>query len=672
MHEQGANLGSHTHHKDGRLRQKLAARTQPSNVKDVPASRFDVFAAPLEPFSYDCDQRRIPVRGLSSKTCQKNTRRPLYSCWKVALLLTILAPAVLHAQTTRPAQAPEPVPTEVRTPPPPATPPDSATAGIFPLAQVHRGQHGVAYTVFEGVAPSAVEVEILGILHNALGPHQDMILARLGGKDAIYTGVVAGMSGSPVYIDGKLAGALAFRIGQFSKEPIAGITPIQQMLQVKDMPPAGSTPVNGKADTANTEMRPIETPLLFSGFSQQAVDAFKDRFAAQGLTPVVGLGGGSSTAKQPEAIEPGSSVSALLVRGDMEVAATCTATYVDKNQLLACGHPITQNGALSAPMTKAEVVATLPSPLNAFKIVNTTEEVGAFTQDRQTAIRGEFGAKAHMVPVTVTFHTNTGTRPVHFDVVDSPELTPLLMLISIYQSMMESNSYAAETTYRIRERVAIDGAPDVDLTRFAAPSTGIPAALGATLEVGEPLVQLYGNPARRGPLRSVSLDIDAIPDRQTMEIESAEREGGAVHAGDTVSLKATLRPWHGATRTIEIPVKLPHTLPDGPVRLVVSDAVTVDHMLEAPANHLDMNETVAALNATHTNDRVYVTMLTPQPQARLDGRTLAQLPISMANVLDPLRANRALTLNGESAVAVTSVPMDAVVTGNQVVTIQVE
>ena len=144
--------------------------------------------------------------------------------------------------------------------------------------------------------------------------------------------------------------------------------------------------------------------MLFSGFSQQAVDAFKDRFTAQGLTPVVGLGGGSSTQKQPEPIEPGSSVSALLVRGDMEIAATCTATYVDKKQLLACGHPITQTGDVSVPMTKAEVVATLPSPLNAFKIVNTTEEVGAFTQDRQTAIRGEFGAKAHMVPVSVTFH----------------------------------------------------------------------------------------------------------------------------------------------------------------------------------------------------------------------------------------------------------------------------
>lgn len=588
-------------------------------------------------------------------------------------MLIILAPGMLRAQTVPPAKPQEPVPAELRTPPPPATPPDSTAAGVFPLEQVHRGLHGVAYTVFEGASPSAVEVEILGVLRNALGPKQDMILARLGGKDAVYTGVVAGMSGSPVYIDGKLAGALAFRIGQFSKEPIAGITPIQQMLEVKNMPPGGGIPVS--AGPANSEVRPIETPLLFSGFTQQVVDAFKDRFAAQGLTPVVGLGGGSSTEKQPEPIEPGSSVSALLVRGDMEVAATCTATYVDKQHLLACGHPITQTGSISVPMTKAEVVATLPSPLNAFKIVNTTEEVGAFTQDRQTAILGDFGRKAQMVPVTVTFHhdaQSASDRAVHFDVVDSPDLTPLLVLTSIYQSLMESNRYAAETTYRVRERIQIEGEPEVDITRFASPAAGVPSALGATLLVGEPFVQLYASPARRGLLHSVSLDVDEMPGRQTVDIDSVEREGGSVHAGDTVHLRAMLRPYRGEMRTVDFPVKLPATLPAGPLRIVVSDATTYDHMLEAPAKTLDMHDIIAMLNDTHANDRVYITLLAPAAQARVDGHTLAAMPISMANVLDPLRVNRALTLNGESAVAITSVPMDAVVTGNQVVTVQVE
>ena len=602
-----------------------------ANLKDVPAHRFDCFAIPL--------------------------------------LFFIVDPPLVRAQTAPAAPSQEPMPAEVRTPPPPAAPPDSKAAGIFPLDQVHRGLHGTAYTVFEGVNPAAVEVEILGVLHNALGPHQDMILARLGGKDAIYTGVVAGMSGSPVYIDGKLVGALAFRIGQFSKEPIAGITPIQQMLQVEALP----TGQPAAAQDPNAEVKPIETPLLFSGFTQQTVDAFRDRFTAQGLTPVVGLGGGSTGARQPEPIVPGSAVSALLVRGDLEVAATCTATYVDKDQLLACGHPITQSGAVSVPMTKAEVVATLPSPLNAFKIVNTTEEVGAFTQDRQTAIRGEFGARAQMVPVSVTFHgADKTTRSVHFDVIDNPDMTPLLMLTSIYQSLMQSNSYAAETTYRIRERISLDGAPEVNLTPAPPPAPGDRAAGGPTLRLGEPFVQLYANPGRRGLLRGVNLDVDAEPGRRSVEIESAEQGGGPLHPGDTVELRAMLRPYHGEPRALDIPVKLPTTLPAGPVRLVVSDAATVDHMMASASGTLTVNETAAALNALRSNDRIYVTLLSPSTQARLQGQTLESLPISMANVLDPARGGHGLTLNGESAVAITSVPMDAVVTGNQVVTLQLE
>ena len=272
--------------------------------------------------------------------------------------------------------------------------------GYFPLAAVHRGLHGVAYTVFEGTQPEAMQVEILGVLRNALGPKRDMILARLQGSKPEYTGVVAGMSGSPVYIDGKLLGALSYRIGQFSKEPIAGITPIADMLTVRDTVEAPGTALtahveNGKnsaqVSAGGAEFVPIETPVSLSGFSPEAAAPFRDRLAAAGLTAVNGVGGGAGDeGKQSEPIVPGSAVSALMVRGDVEMAATCTVTYVDTKQLLACGHPITQYGAVSMPMTKADVVATLASPLNAFKIINTTELVGAFNQDRASAIRGSF------------------------------------------------------------------------------------------------------------------------------------------------------------------------------------------------------------------------------------------------------------------------------------------
>src|SRR5882724_8905232 len=312
-----------------------------------------------------------------------------------------------------------------------------AVTKFFPLAEVKRGMKGVAYTVFEGVNPEPMQVEILGLLKDALGPGQDMILARLHGDKPEYTGVVAGMSGSPVYIDGRLVGALSYRIGQFSKEPIAGITPIESMLQVRDgngaavgsniaaeaqRQNAGVLPLRqaqgqndngfgGSGDSSPSsdsflrhsqpDIRAMETPLVFGGFSPETVERFGDRFRAMGLTPVAGLGGADPTAVQPEPLVPGSAVSAVLVRGDLSMAGTCTVTYVDPKRLLACGHPITQYGPVDMPMTKAEVLASLASPLNAFKIINTTETVGAFTEDRASAIMGQFGVKARMIPVEV-------------------------------------------------------------------------------------------------------------------------------------------------------------------------------------------------------------------------------------------------------------------------------
>src|SRR6266851_9809044 len=220
---------------------------------------------------------------------------------------------------------------------------------FFPLAEVKRGMKGVAYTVFEGVNPEPMQVEILGLLKDALGPGQDMILARLHGDKPEYTGVVAGMSGSPVYIDGRLVGALSYRIGQFSKDPIAGITPIEYMLAVRDgeVRPAGSGGLKRASASegyGQMEIQAMETPLVFSGFSQETVDRFGDRFRAMGLTPVAGLGGADAKALQPESLVPGSAVSAVLVRGDLSMAGTCTVTYVDPTRLLACGHPITQYG----------------------------------------------------------------------------------------------------------------------------------------------------------------------------------------------------------------------------------------------------------------------------------------------------------------------------------------
>jgi SpoIVB peptidase S55 len=580
----------------------------------------------------------------------------------------------------------------------PVTPPPSATAGIFPLSEVHRGLHGIAYTVFEGTQPEAMDVEILGVLKNVLGPEQDMILARLKGSKPEYTGVVAGMSGSPVYIDGKLLGALSYRIGQFSKEPIAGITPIAEMLAVNGTaqpgilnaavrPEAGSrltadgTLTAGTSATAAagaTDIHPIETPLLLSGFSPEAVRFFQDHVSMMGLMPVAGLGGSSTETTQASTsapLLPGSAVSALLVRGDLEIAATCTVTYVDPHQVLACGHPITRYGNVSIPMSKAEVVATLASPLNSFKIVNTTQTIGAFTEDRSSAIRGVLGESARMIPVAIHTHGSLRDRTLHVEVIDNPDITPGALMVSLYESLLETNSYSEELTYELRGTVAIDGYPTLHLNSLIAPTEQLPSAMRAALTLGQRFQTVYGNSARLRNVQRIDLDVDSLPGRRSIQLERAAATQPAARAGDTVTVEATLRPFRGDPKNLRIAIPLPLTLNPGPLRILLSDGATLDRLTTASAGSegpLELSGIIHQLNAAHEDDQLYVTLLLPNAQAVVDGRTLASIPISMANVLEPLRTNRGISLNGESVVPVTSIPMDAVLTGMQVVSVEIE
>lgn len=601
-----------------------------------------------------------------------------------ASLLTSLVPSRLLAQPV--SQVPAHLP-----PHPPAQ------TTFFPLSQIRPGLQGVAYTVFQGSKPQPMGVEILGLLHNALGPDQDMILVRLEGSKADYTGVVAGMSGSPVYVDGKLVGALSYRIGQFSKEPIGGVTPIQEMLQVRDLkspapqmlvashsdaPDQSSasytaSPSNLTATSAYGSFQPIATPLVFSGFTPSALHFWKKHAAGLGLTDISALGGSDSSAKQPGPLRPGDAVSALLVSGDLEISATCTVTYVDPHQMLACGHPITQFGPVSMPMTKAEVLATLPSPMNSFKIINTTQTIGSITQDRQFAIMGVFGKKADTIPVVVHIDGVSGVAPqtLHLHVVDQPSVTPLAVMVAVYQGLMQQNSYSAESSYRITGTVRLAGYPSVKLHQLVAPTNGAPANLIAALVVGQRFSRLYSNAARRTAIQSVDIHVQQIPQRLTAQIVSAHADKTTLQAGQKVTLEASVLPWHGEIHNLRIPVTLPLNLPPGPVRLLISDGATLDDLSHAPslnAHPLSVAATIAQLNSDHPSDRIYVTLLAPQPQATLDGRTLSAMPISMANVLQPLRQDHALSLHGESATTITSIPVNAMLTGHQVITLQIE
>jgi hypothetical protein len=565
--------------------------------------------------------------------------------------------------------------------------------GFFPLSEVHRGLTATAWTVFTGSTPEPMQVEILGVLRGARGPGHDMILAQLHGVKPEYTGVVAGMSGSPVYIGNRLVGALSYRIGQFTKDPIAGITPIEQMLEVRDLPIAAEglgTREQEQHVPDQENMQAMETPLVMSGFSPEAIRLWQQKMAGTGLEMVAtgGMGAASDVDTAPSAqaiaeLRPGSAVSAQLVRGDLEIAATCTVTYIDAKQLLACGHSILQAGPVSLPMTTADVVATVASPLNAFKIVNTGETIGAFSEDRDAAIRGVFGARARMIPVHIRVHgtgrevnSQIAERKLNIEVLDLPSLTPQAIAVVLFQSLLQTNDSTAETSYHMTGSIDLEGYPPSPLDLWASAGDSTAAPMVAALLIGERFQRLYSNGTRAGAVSAVNLDVEAIPRRVEVELEAARLvSGNMVHAGDTVIVEATLRPWRQAARNVRIAVKLPSRLGAGNLRLLVSDAGTLDRTLDQPrqqSHPASLDAALAQARGQHAADRIYVSLLVPETQAGMEGQILSSLPLSVANTLEPLRAAQDASLNGESAELEADVPAGGVLSGFQLLNLRVE
>jgi len=601
--------------------------------------------------------------------------RPVLVIRRAILILFVLSlplSAVIQAQTPKPIET-------------------------IPVEQIHAGMKGVAYTVFQGTKPEPMDVEVLGILKNADGPKGDVILVRLGGTKAEYTGVVAGMSGSPVYLDGKLAGALAFRIGEFSKEPIAGVTPIAEMLEIsaldrnpasapieatsvahsasKTASPGIANPPSQQAAFTNY-LKPIETPLVFNGFSEDTVQRFATQFSSAGIVPVMGAGSVSDD-KQPEPMEPGSSVSAILVQGDMNIAATCTVTYMDAQHLLACGHPLMQFGMVDLPMTKSTVLATLPSPLNAFKIVNATETVGAFVQDRHNGILGEFGKKAEMIPVTLTIHGESADKQFHYEVLNNARLSPVAMMATVFNALHGVNEYGDETTYRMNGSITVDGYPDVTMQdMFATADGGQPGAMLAAISLGDRFSRIFDNPYSVPAIHGVQLDFNVVRERRWARLESARTDITEARPGDDITIEAMLRPYRGEGVVQHIPIHIPTSTSKGPLRILVSDGDTLDHLRRGSSllgRKLDLAATIAFLNKEHVNNRVYVSLLEADPEAMIADKVMPTLPLSVMNVMDGMRGTQDMVVSSESSVnEAATIPLDYVVAGAQVLTITIK
>jgi hypothetical protein len=578
---------------------------------------------------------------------------------------------------------------------------------ILPVSQIKPGMKGTAWTVFTGDQAEPIPIEIIGLWKNAWGPKQDIILAKMGGK-ATRTNVAGGMSGSPVYIDGKLVGAVALRLSVFSPDAICGITPIELMLEINDLdqsrPADARTPdkLPARAGAAmavpgellaqavaaggtatlpqQSVMVPIEAPLMFSGFQDNTVQEFGPLFRQLGITAVQGGAGSPLYTAKPVAgwqnsLNPGDAVAGVLVSGDMSITGLGTVTYNDGQRVLAFGHSFFNLGPVSMPMSKGEVLMVLGSQFQPNKFANATDIVGALHQDRHSGIMGVLGQESDMIPVTVkvrSFNENSSVRKVkdfRFNVFVQQKWTPYLMMVTLFNSISGLNDFMDEATYRLSGKVEMNGQQPISLaTMQASGEMPMPAPMLLAGWWGDKFNRLFLNNVKTPSVKSVSVTVDLLPDRRVATIENAWVANPEVRAGDDVPVKVFLRPYRGERIERDFNVKIPAGLGRGDHRILLSDADTLNRLQSLAGSmnrYMDLPETVSLLNQERSNNKLYVSLVQASPTAYFDDKTLPNLPSSVLNVMQAGRAsNRSLFTSPETASEQAALPFDYVVNGS--------
>lgn len=557
-----------------------------------------------------------------------------------------------------------------------AAPP--ASPSFMPVDEIKPGMIGTGHTVFAGSTREPFKAHIIGVLRNVIGPKRDIILARLeGGPGSILkdAGVIQGMSGSPVYIDGRLVGAVSYALGAFPKEAIAGITPIAEMIEdaALDTPrsaarqaaielPLTHERVAASLRAAHTRLfgapmseaaaaqglRPIGVPLVLGGIEPGVADFLRSALATTAFVPVsAGTGAPTAqTAAQSNArpFEPGDAIGVAIINGDLQVGATGTVTHVDGDRVYAFGHPFLNLGPIAFPMTKADVMTVLPSMATSIKIAALGAEVGSVTQDRATTIAGRVGAPAPMIPVTMKLTSERGiSRDLKFGIVHDPLLTPLYSYVAVLNSLISYERQAGASTFAIKGAVSIDNESPVMFDDVVAGDTALPAGASA---VAGPLAALLATDRGTARVTGISLEVAARETNASATIERAWIDTVRPRPGDTVPLHVQVRHFRGATETFTIPVSVPaHAR--GRMTLLVGDGAALaewerrDGRVESPATIADL---VRVLNKTPRANRIYVRLMADAPGAVVNGEAMGSLPPSVQSIYTENRAANASSL----------------------------
>ena len=549
---------------------------------------------------------------------------------------------------------------------------------MLPLSQVRPGMQGYAYTIFAGDQIEKFDLEVIGVLDNFLGPKQSIILVQLKGPKVEHTGVVAGMSGSPVYLDGKLAGALSLKLGIFTKEPIAGVTPIHDVL---NPPPTATSEVpmpqlavpSGTSTRAmlpsGSALEPIETPLVFSGFQPATLQQFANQLQGYGL--VATPGGTTAPNPQDSHLVAGDMAGMVLVQGDASINSACTVTAVEADRVFLCGHPFMNLGDVQLPMARSRVVMTLSSDLASTKIVNMAGSIGTITSDHLTAVTGKLGAPPAMIPLDLSVKAANSEKKLHFEIVNHPKLTPLLVGLTTFNGLTENPVYGEGTTLHLSGEIRLQGHPAVEIENTFAPNdTLAPDGFPIALTMQNVFTRLFSNTFEPAKVESISLHVESVPGRKSFTIESAWLEKGEAAPGETLRVRVLVRPYRGAPQIEETTVRVPEQATRGTtLRVLVGDGDLLNRASRgfafagAGGGPAGLDQLISLLNRERRNDRLYVGLFVPAPTLLWDDKELPNIPLSQINIVDGRPAPGSVQVLRESLASEASIPLGGPVSG---------
>lgn len=594
----------------------------------------------------------------------------------------------------------------------PAAPP------YYPVDQVKPGMVATGLTVWEGTRIEEFKVHILGVLRNVIGPRRDLILARLEGGPLAQTGVIAGMSGSPVYIDGQLLGAVSYSLGAFSKEPLAGITPIGEMIDAAtlDTPraPIGvrarlETPVTRESVAAAmrdsfswvrpfaerpgdvqifgsgvngqmaTMLRPIAMPLSFAGFGPEVAELLGSAFRDYGFIPVAGAAFGVPAAAaeiridSTNTLKPGGAVGVNIISGDFNMGATGTVTEVVGNRVYAFGHPFFNLGPIQFPMTHAYVHALLPSMTSSIKIATTGTVIGTVSQDRATTIAGVMGSTPMMIPVKLSLESDRGfKKEFAFSVVNDQLFTPLFTYASILSTLSSYERETGAASFSIKGKMAVKSHGEIAIEDLYS---GDRASLNAAGSVMAPLTFLLGNDFEPVEIQAVDLTIQSTEQPRSATIERVWLDGVRARAGKTVPLKVLMRTYRGEDVVRTVPLEIPANA-SGSLTVMVSDGARLAQWerreVRQPTEPRSVPQLMRALNTVRKNNRLYVRLLAADAGAVISGEPLSSLPPSVLGVLEADRSAGDFVPLRNATLGEWNLPTEYAVVGSRTLTITLD